>query len=431
MSVQAPARTRRPAAAYPDQARQWRRACAAVFCSAWGGNQFTPLLLMYRQVGGYSTVTVDLFLGAYVAGLVPGLLVAGPLSDTHGRRPVMVIGTALSLLASVVLALGATGPLPLYLGRLISGAGMGIAMSVGTSWIKELSSAPYDQRADAGAGARRATLSVTLGFGLGAGVAGALAQWAPWPMVLPYLVHVAIVAPVLIVVTRCPETREAASDSRAGGSLRSRLKVPAVAHRRFLRVVLPMAPWIFGSAGIAYAVMPQLTAARVGHWQLAYATLVTVCTLAAGTLVQPVAKRLDAVGTGRAVVVAMVTMSVGMAVSALDAQLRLSWLGLVVGALVGAGYGISLVSGLLEIQRISAAHAPGPAGSAGSGGSGGSGGDLAGLTGVFYALAYCGFLLPVLLAGLAHLVSYPVLLAGLTVGALACTGFIASSSRQR
>jgi MFS family permease len=251
MSVQAPARTRRPAVVHRDQANQWRPAWAAVFCGAWGGNQFTPLLLMYRQLGGYSTVTVDLFLGTYVAGLVPGLLVAGPLSDTHGRRRVMALGTALSLLASVVLAFGATGPVPLYLGRLISGAAVGIAMAVGTSWIKELSSAPYDQRADAGAGARRAALAVTLGFALGAGVAGALAQWAPWPMVLPYLVHVAIVAPVLLAVTRGTETRDVALDSLAVGPLWSRLRVPAVAHRRFLRVVLPMAPWIFGSAGIA------------------------------------------------------------------------------------------------------------------------------------------------------------------------------------
>jgi MFS family permease len=400
-----------PVAAHRIRTGQWRRAGAAVFCSAWGGNQFTPLLLMYRHVGGYSTVTVDLFLGAYVAGLAPGLLIAGPASDVHGRRRVMVVGTALSLLGSLVLALGATGPLPLYLGRLISGAAVGIAMSVGTSWIKELSTAPHDRRADVGAGARRASLAVTLGFGLGGGVAGALAQWTPWPTVLPYLAHVAIGVPVLIGAIRGTETRA----PQRIAALRSRLRVPIAGHRRFLRVVLPMAPWIFGSAGVAYAVMPQLTAGRVGHWQLAYATLVTVCTPAAGALVQPLAKRLDSVGTARAVLAAMVVMSVGMAVSAVDAQLRLPWLGVVVAVVLGAGYGIALVSGLLEIQRICADSDTG---------------DLAGLTGVYYALAYSGFLLPVLLATLSHLLSYPLLLAALSGCALACTGVVGVSSRR-
>jgi len=82
----------------------WKLAVPAMFCCGWGGNQFTPLLLLYRRDGGYSAVTVDLFLGAYVIGLVPGLLLAGALSDRHGRKPMMVAGTSLSLLASVTRA---------------------------------------------------------------------------------------------------------------------------------------------------------------------------------------------------------------------------------------------------------------------------------------------------------------------------------------
>ena len=66
----------------------WKLAVPAMFCCGWGGNQFTPLLLLYRRDGGYSAVTVDLFLGAYVIGLVPGLLLAGALSDRHGRKPI-------------------------------------------------------------------------------------------------------------------------------------------------------------------------------------------------------------------------------------------------------------------------------------------------------------------------------------------------------
>jgi hypothetical protein len=249
-----------------------------------------------------------------------------------------------------------------------------------------------------------------LGFGLGAGVAGSLAQWAPWPMVLPYVVHVVLVVPALLLMRGCPETRT----TPATGTLRSLLKVPAVSHRRFVRVVLPMAPWIFGSAGIAYAVTPALVGDRVGSWGLAYATLLTVCTLGTGALVQPIAKRLDSVSTARAIVVAMILMSAGVALSAVVADVGSPWLGLLDAILLGAAYGIALVSGLLEIQRIAAAN---------------GGADLAGLTGVYYAAAYAGFLLPSALAAVAGIAPYTVLLSVVALITLGCTAAVLVSSR--
>src|SRR5687768_7367423 len=43
----------------------WRRAAPAVAMVAWGGNHFSPLLLMYRQIDGYSAVQVNLFFAFY------------------------------------------------------------------------------------------------------------------------------------------------------------------------------------------------------------------------------------------------------------------------------------------------------------------------------------------------------------------------------
>jgi hypothetical protein len=60
--------------------------------------------------------------------------------------------------------------------------------------------------------------------------------------------------------------------------------------------------------------------------------------------------------------------------------------------LLGCGYGLCLVSGLLEIQRLA------------------SGQDLASLTAVFYALTYIGFAAPIVLAELERLTSATVLL---------------------
>ena len=60
--------------------RAWLPVALTMFAVAWGGNEFTPLLVMYREVGDFSAVTVDALLAAYVLGIVPALLLGGPLS---------------------------------------------------------------------------------------------------------------------------------------------------------------------------------------------------------------------------------------------------------------------------------------------------------------------------------------------------------------
>lgn len=405
--------TRPPAAA--TRSRSWPVVAAAMFVCGWGGNQFTPLLLMYRRLGGYSALSVDAFLGAYVIGLVPGLLLAGPVSDRRGRKPVLVAGTVASALASLVLCFGVDGAWPIYAGRLLTGVAVGIAMAVGSSWVKELSTG-----ADPGLAARRASLCQTAGFGLGAGVAGALAQWGPWPMVTPYVVHIALTVGVPPLLLRVRETRTApeAALGPSGGLLRGvvrDLRVPAPARGRFRMVVLPMAPWVFGAAGLAYAVMPQLVDARVGRWGLAYATALTVLMLGTGAAVQPLAKRLcGAPGArgGRAPVTAMAVMLLGVVLCAANAVLRSPWLAVLAAVVLGAAYGLAVVSGLLEVQRMATAD------------------DLAGLTGIYYALAYSGFLLPTALATLSAWFSYPVMLTGVALAALGCLILVAVGVRR-
>ena len=276
----------------------WLRVAPALVVMAWGGNHFTPLLHMYQDLGNYSVVTVDLFLGMYVVGLVPGLLVAGPLSDRYGRKPLAVVGVLGGIGASVLLALGFGSELVICLGRLLAGLSVGVAMSVGTSWVKELSSAPFDLVADTTAGARRPSLSLTLGFGVGAGVSGVLAQWGPWPTITPYVSHVVLSLLALALLAAATET---IGGHRSTTSLLADLRVPAAHHRRFVRVVVPAAPWIFGAAGIAYAVMPQLVTEQTGDLSLAYATLLTVLTLGTGAAVQPFVKGINVRTGGRAI----------------------------------------------------------------------------------------------------------------------------------
>ncbi|MCM0621409.1 MFS transporter [Nocardioides bruguierae] len=374
---------------------------AAMFVIGWGGNQFTPLLSVYRVEMGFSQVDVNVFLGAYVLGLVPGLLVASALSDHVGRRPVMLAGLVASVLGSIALAVGdVAGYAAIFAGRALVGVAVGVAMSVGTAWVSELSRPSWDATARPGAGARRSSILLTLGFAAGPAAAALLAQWSHPALLWPFVVHVALTVPVLALVARsAPETRRERGDLR----FLDRLRVPAAGHRRFLHVVLPMAPWIFGSAGVAYAIVPQAVEGSLGSAELLFTAALTVATLVTGVLVQPIARRLDDTLSARAIVVSMVLMSLGMALAALTALVGSPVLAVPVALVLGAAYGIAVVSGLLEVQRIARPD------------------DLAGLTGVYYALAYVGFLLPALLAALSAWFSVPAMLGVVALVCLACT----------
>ncbi|GAA1410146.1 MFS transporter [Oerskovia paurometabola] len=383
----------------------WLRVAPALVVMAWGGNHFTPLLHMYQDLGDYSVVMVDLFLGMYVLGLVPGLLVAGPLSDRYGRKPLAVVGVLGGIGASALLALGFGSEVVICLGRLLAGLSVGVAMSVGTSWVKELSSPPFDLGTDPTAGARRPSLSLTLGFGIGAGVSGVLAQWGPWPTITPYAVHVVLSVVALVLLASATET---IGGHRSTTSLLADLRVPAASHRRFVRVVVPAAPWIFGAAGIAYAVMPQLVVEQTGDLSLAYATLLTVLTLGTGAAVQAFVPAIDRVTRGRALVVGMGLMLVGIVLATANAAVLSPPLGGLAAVTLGAAYGICVVAGLVEVQAVATPT------------------DLAGLTGVYYSLSYVGFLLPVVLAAATALAGYTVLLA---VVAVACAGCLVAVAR--
>ncbi|WP_374612643.1 MFS transporter [Gordonia sp. (in: high G+C Gram-positive bacteria)] len=372
-----------------DRARfGWPAVALAVFATAWGGNEFTPLLVMYRQITDMSPVVVDALLFAYVLGIVPALLIGGPLSDRLGRRPLMLPAPLFAAVGSGLLAAGSESVALLTAGRVCSGIALGLSMAVGGSWIKELSDR---DGAQTGAGAGRAAMSLTAGFGVGAGVAGVLAQWGPWPHVLPYLINIAIAVVAANLIVLVPETRPR-QDSP--GRLRDDLRIPSAGHRRFLFVVLPLAPWVFGAAASGYAIVPALMSARTAGAPIAFAGLCCVLGLSAGFGIQSLGRRINRPGSLRGVVVAFVVLVAGMVLAAVAAHVLTVWVALLASTLLGCGYGMAMIVGLMEVQRIA-----GPD-------------DLAGLTAVFYGVTYLGFGVPAVLAWISEswpAITYPVM----------------------
>jgi MFS family permease len=379
-----------PEAGATSERLAWWGAGLAVAAVGWGAQQFAPLLLLYQAELGLSSTVVQATFGLYVLGLIPGLLLGGPVSDRYGRRRVMVPTLVVSVAGTVALILGGTGVGWLFAGRLLAGAASGAAFSSGAAWIKELGTAGGPGGANPGPG--RLTVTMSIGFGLGPLVAGALAQWAPAPTVLPYLPHLVLAVAAIPLALRTRETR-----ARATGARRRRPALPTAAKRRFRTVVVPLAPWVFGSASIALAYLPGLVKDQLAGHALIFSAVVTLLTAGAGIAVQPLARRLDHGRERRLLASALGIVVAGLLV-AVAASVLLSPALVVLAALVlGAGYGCCQVCGLLEVQRLAPPE------------------QLAGMTASYQAVSYLGFLASFALAAAAGVLPPSELLVAVAV----------------
>jgi hypothetical protein len=168
-----------------------------------------------------------------------------------------------------------------------------------------------------------------------------------------------------------------------------------------------MAPWVFAAPAIAFALLPSVVGAEDSEHGIAVAAVITSLTALSGVVVQPLARRLPNAG-----VTGMLLLACGLALGAATAQIHESWPLVACAIVLGSAYGITLVAGLVEVQRIAD-----PA-------------TLGGLTAAYYALTYLGFAAPYLLALAAHRASYPVLLALASALALATALAIRSAGRR-
>lgn len=349
----------------------WKRVALAMFSVGWGANQFSPILIAYRDELGMSTQVRAFLFGVYAVGLIPALLVGGAASDRWGRRAVVVPLVALSPLATVLLVVEHESVAGLAVARLLAGVCSGVVFSAASAWVSELSA-----HEAAGTAAKRAAIALSAGFGVGPLVAGLVAEVTPHPLTVPYLPHVVLGAIALVLLLPVPGPRP------TGGPRRSLVRVPATTRTpRFLLLVAPVAPWVFGSAAISIAFLP----AEVGgsaQGALAFAGVLTGVTLLTGVLVQGTARRLDDRRPLLAGQVGLVAAVLATAIGIVALQTDLRWLLLVAAPVFGAAYGCCLVSGLRETERLADPT------------------ELGATVAVFYALTYLGFGVPYALGAL-------------------------------
>jgi Major Facilitator Superfamily len=349
----------------------WARVALVMFAVGWGANQFSPMLIVYRHSLGLSPGEIAGLFAIYAATLIPGLLAGGPLSDRFGRRACVLPFAALSPVATLLLVLGPRSLPLIAAGRALAGLCSGMVFGPATAWVLDLS------HGDA-LSARRAALALSAGFGLGPVVAALLAQWAADPLVVPYLPHLALGAAALAVGLTAPGTgRRTGRPAPAG---RRRLPAP-LRSRAFWLGIAPAAPFVFGCASLAIVVLPE-EVTSAGTLSAGYAGLMTALAFGAGIGVQPTARRLAARLPQAGLAAGLGCAAAGAAVSAAAVAGPSQLLAGLAAVLLGLAYGLCLVSGLHQAERL--------AGTA----------DRGTVLAAYYVLAYLGFAAPYAVEGL-------------------------------
>lgn len=345
-------------------------AAAGVFAVGMTGTTLpTPLYGLYREQIGFSELVVTIVFAVYAIGVIAALLVAGDFSDVLGRRPVLLTALGLSLLSAVCFLLQG-GLALLFAGRLLSGFSAGLLSGAATAAVLEL--APAELRTRAGFAATAANMG---GLGCGPLLSGVLAQYAPWPVRLPFLAHIALLLAAFAVTRALPETVEVRSPRpplRPQGMV-----VPPRTRAAFVPAGLAAFAG-FSLLGLFTAVAPSFLALTLGEHNLAVTGLVVFSVFCASTAGQLLMGRL---GARRALPAGCLALTTGMTLVAVSLGVE-SLPVLVVGALVGGlGQGMSFRAGLTAVSTVAPAEHRGATISA------------------FFVVAYVGISVPVVGVG--------------------------------
>ncbi len=300
---------------------------------AVGTSLITPLIPIYQEQLGFGDTVVTLFLGCYVVGLVPAMLIMGQVSDRMGRR-VVLLG-AIGTLAVAQLALITEPPLWGLLGaRVIQGVAAGAFFGTCTAFLVD--AAPTGRRTFA---AGLGSVSVRLGLGLGPGIGGVLAQYAPEPLRLPFELHLVALAMAALLVIFLPETVRV----RSRRPLTLRLEVPPAERAVFWRVLVPSGMLFSLFDGVALSLIPVFLVRDLGVDNYALVGAAGFLVLVSGALSQILLPRLrsaTAIGCG---LVWATMASVGVVVAAPVGSVGLA---LVAIAATGAGAGLVFKGGI-------------------------------------------------------------------------------------
>jgi predicted MFS family arabinose efflux permease len=323
-----------------------------------GTNLATPLYAAYEHVFHLSPLDVTLLVAVYAAAVMVALLACGPLSDTAGYRPVLAAGLVTAAAGAALLA-AASGPAWLYAGRAVQGLAVGTCSGALTAGL-----VLTEPRGRAARASFLAATATTAACGAGPVLAGALAQYAPDPRSLSYLVEIGLLIPALAVVAALP-----AGLGRTGGGWRPRWpRLPAAHRAMFLRAALvSLLAWAV--AYVVLALVPSYTAAALGASNLLVDGAAAGSLLLVAAAAQAVCRSWDAGRAQASGLAGLITGLLGLIAAGTAGSAALLFGAI---AVAGAGQGLAFMGGIRQVNEIAPAD------------------QRAGTVAMFYVLTYGG-----------------------------------------
>ncbi len=351
--------------------RHFLTAAGFVLLALMASSTPTPLYAVYAAEWHFSALTVTEVYAVYAIGVLLALLLTGGLSDTIGRRPV-ILTALVGLFGAEVLFMFAAGLDWLYVARTVQGLSTGLLLGATGAALIDL----HPRRAGAQAGLVNGLASAA-GIGLGALLSGLLVAYAPAPEVTPYAVIAALVLVAVVAAWRLPETVE-----RAGRRLTLTPQVPRVPRTLWRTFSLSglgvLAAWAVG--GLYLSLGPVLVSSMLESQNHAVGGLFVFIVCAMATLSQWVLRHAT---TRTTLVSGAATLAIGsVATAALISAGSLT--GLLLGSLVvGFGFGAAFMGALRSLAAVVPA------------------GARASVMAAFFVVAYASISIPAIGAGIA------------------------------
>ena len=295
----------------------------------------TPLYALYQKRDHFSTLMVTVVYAVYAIGVIGSLFLGGHVSDWVGRKQVFVPALLINVVSALVFLFVPSLP-GLLIARVVTGISVGLTTATATAYLAELHVGIFSGNVPRSPHRARviATAANLGGIGFGPLAAGLLAQFAPQPLRLPYIVFGGVLIVLALLVAASPETTVRPDPTPAWRP--QRIAVPPDARGAFFAATAAGVA-SFAVFGVFNSLAPSFLAGTLHETSAAVAGAVAFAAFAAGAVAQILLSRLGVNATLR---ISMVILTPGLAL--LIGGMWLPSLAMFVlgGVLTGAGAGL-------------------------------------------------------------------------------------------
>jgi MFS family permease len=330
-----------------------------------GSSAPTPLYALYQSQWGFASIMITVIFGIYAFAVLAALLIIGRLSDHLGRRPVLLVATAVQA-ATMLMFFTANSVTDLLSARIIQGLATGAALGAVGAGMIDL---------DRERGATANAIAPTLGTATGGLLSGLLVQYLPAPTHLVYAVLGVVFLLQGIGIALMADTLRPTPGALA--SLKPQFGVPPAVRGPML-LALPVLIAAWSLAGFYGSLGPMLVRAMLGVGSPLLGGMALFTLAASAGLAVLVTQRREPF---ELMIIGALLLAIGAGVGVLAITRHAIMLFLLGTGIAGVGFGAGFQGAVRSVVRLAEPH------------------QRAGVLSVIFIVSYLSMGLPAIAAG--------------------------------